>query len=175
MRELDPVDPALLDRRRRLLNVTAARTIAADPSAIWAVIGDHATWTTWHDDYEIHEPVGDQVTGVGARFRTSEWLIRSESVVARWEPDRVLGLQVVEASTWLRWLMRGYYTELDLEPAIVEGRPGCRVRYRVAMRATWLFWILGPYSLPQSLGSVLWAASASLRKLDRLITGPAAD
>ncbi len=165
MKALVPGGPVMLDGRWRLLRVTARRRIDATPATVWAVLSDHTTWTSWHEDYDEHEAITAQARGLGARFETKEWVLRSRVEVVRWEEGSVLGLTIVQARG-LRWLIRSYYTELAVEP--VDGEPGsCRVRYSSAFRGTWLFWLLAAYTIGYSLGSIYLDARSSLARLDR--------
>ena len=82
MRDFDPAGPELLGRWR-LLSISASRRFDVPAEAVWSAIGDHETWTSWHEDYDEHEALTAQVDGVGARFRTKEWILRSESEIVR--------------------------------------------------------------------------------------------
>ncbi|MEM7273274.1 MAG: SRPBCC family protein [Actinomycetota bacterium] len=164
MRDFDAAGPELVSGRR-LLKVDAARRVEAPAAAVWAVLADHSTWTDWHEDYDEHEALTDPAHGLGARFRTKEWVLRSESEIVRWEPEVALGLMIVRGG-WLRRLVRAYYSELVIEP---EGPSACTVRYRSGFRGTWLFWLLSAYSVGQALGGIYFDSRASLRKLERVV------
>ncbi|MEM9563913.1 MAG: SRPBCC family protein [Actinomycetota bacterium] len=147
--------------------MSASREIDASPAVVWSILSDHTTWTSWHEDYDEHEAITERVRGIGARFETKEWVLRSRAEIVRWEEGSVLGLTIVEARG-LRWLIRSYYTELAVEP--VGGRPGsCRVRYRTAFRGTVVFWLLSAYTIGHALGSIYVDARSSLRRLQHQI------
>ena len=168
MRPLVRAEPEILDRRWRLLSLRTSREVEATADQLWAVIGDHTTWTTWHEDYEEHEATTAQSTGNGARFATKEWIFRYESEMVRWEPGEAVGLAIVRAGR-LRWLIRSYYSEIRIEQT--TGEPSrCRVEYAVAFTGTWLFWLLAAYTVGHSLGIGYLDARSSLRKLDRYVT-----
>ncbi len=167
MRDFVWADPGLLRRRRRLLKVGASRTVDATADNVWNVIADHSTWPTWHADYDEHESITDHDDGLGARFRTKEWVLRSESEVSRWVPGRVIGLTVLRATAW-RWLVRSYYTEISIEPIGDEPRR-CRIRYDVAFTGTVLFWLLSAYAVGHALASIYWNAGSSLKNLERFL------
>lgn len=132
-------------------------------------MSDHRTWTDWHVDYEEHDPTSDQGEGLGARFNTKEWILRSESEITHWVPGRSVGLTLLHSKAW-RWLFRSYYSEIDIEP--VEGSPGqARVQYGVAFTGTLAFWLLAAYTVGYSLATIRWDAGSSLKGLDRLIAG----
>jgi hypothetical protein len=161
----------MLHRRWRLLKVTTSRQLEADPQVAWGVLSDHRTWTSWHEDYDHHESITPSVRGLGARFETKEWILRSRAEIVRWEDGAIVGLAIVEARG-LRWLIRRYYTELSVEP--VDELPGCcRVRYSVAFSGTWAFWLLSAYTVGYSLASIYLDARNSLANLDRYITSGA--
>ncbi len=163
----DPAGPDLLDGRWRLLRVSTRHQVDHAPAAVWDVISDHATWTEWHEDYEEHEAVGEQITGIGARFNTKEWLLRSELEIVRWEPGAVIGMTILRSNR-LRWLLRSYYSEVAIEP--VDGDPSSSsVRYSVGFTGTWAFWLLSAYTIGYSLSSIYYDARSSLRKLDRYL------
>ncbi len=167
MKSLDPAGPALLDRRRRLLKVTTEREIDATAEAIWAVISDHTTWTSWHEGYDEHVALTEQTSGLGAQFQTKEWVLLSESEIVRWEPTVAVGVTTLRARG-LRWLLKSYYSELVIEPVGGTDR-SCRVHYRAAFTGTWAFWLLSAYSVGQSLGIIYFDARSSLKKLDRYV------
>ena len=171
MRDFAAVEPGALDQKRRLLKVSTTRTVSASVEEVWTVIADPGTWVDWHDDYDVHRAEGDDEHGLGTQLYTRESLFRYESVVVRWEPNHVLGIMIVRGN-WLRWLIRQYYTQLELESVANEsGTSRCRIRYRVVMGGTPLFWLLSAYTVGQTLASVYFSARKSLRRLDQLLPG----
>ncbi|MEM7337511.1 MAG: SRPBCC family protein [Actinomycetota bacterium] len=167
MRPLDPAGPELTHGRWRLLRARAHREMPVAPAVAWAVISDHTTWTTWQADYRTHEAETPDSSGIGARFRTVEWVFHHRSEIVRWEPPVALGWTIVEAGS-LAWLLSRYYSELVVEP--VAGDPdSCVVRAQVAFSGTWLFWLLGAYTVGQSLATVTSDTRSSLRALERLV------
>ena len=169
MRDFSAIEPAVLQRRWRLLRVNASRDIDAAPDDVWAALADHRTWSTWHDDYDAHEPIGDRAEGLGARFRTKEWVLETESEVTVWRPGHAIGLTVVRAAGW-HWLLRSYRTEISIDP--VQGSADrSTVTYRVDFTGTVLFWLLAAYTVAYGLGSIYWSAAVSLKNLERLLHG----
>lgn len=163
----EPGGPEMLDGRWRLLKVTTKRRVDATPEDVWSVLADHSTWTAWQEDYEQHDPLTARTTGLGARFNTKEWVLRSEVEIVRWEPGRAIGTTVLRASS-LRWLIRRYYTELTIEP--IDGdHTACVVHYRTAFTGTWAFWLLSAYTVGQTLGSIYFDSRASLKNLERYL------
>lgn len=167
MRDFVVADPELLNKRRRLLKASASRTMAVPPDVVWRTLADHESWSTWHADYEEHRAITEKTSGLGARFRTKEWILVSESEITRWEPGSVIGLSVLRAVAW-RWLLRSHYSELRVEP--VEDDPqSTMVHYQVAFTGTILFWILSAYTIGYSLVTIHSDARSSLKKLEQVI------
>ncbi len=168
MRDFVVAEPSLLHQRRRLLRTRVTRDVDATPENVWQIVSDHTTWSDWHTDYDEHRAVAEQTEGLGARFLTTEWILKSESEITRWEPGHTIGLSVTRATGW-RWLLRSHYTEIRVEPA-PDGGPGARLHYGVAFTGTLLFWVLSAYSIGYALASSYWDAKASLKSLDRLLS-----
>lgn len=163
MRDFEHADQQLL-LTNRLLKVDVSEVIQASPASLWAIVSDHKTWPQWHDDYEQHEPITDQMTGLGTTFRSVEWwLLRSESEATRWEDGRVIGLTTRRATFW-RWLVRSSYNEIEIE-AVPNNPKESVVHYRAAFTGSIFFWILSGYALAHALIGLHLTAKSSLKKL----------
>lgn len=168
MREFEHAGPELLAQRRHWLRIKTSATIDAAPAEVWALLSDHQTWPTWHDDYEEHEAMTSQIEGLGAAFRSREWWkLRSESEITRWEEGKVVGLTLRRANVW-RWLVRSSYNELEIEP--MPNHPSqCIVHYRFVFTGTVLFWLLSASALGPALIGIYATGRSALRKLQRLV------
>lgn len=170
MRDFEPGEPKMIDRRGRL-KVSTERRIDTSAADVWSVISDHTTWTSWHQDYDEHEPLTTVTVGNGAQFRTKEWILVSETEIVRWEPDRAIGMTILR-SAGLRWMLRIYYSEIVIEPL---GPNSCTVRYSSAFIGTWLFWLLSAYTVGHTLGAIYLDSRATLEKLEsytKALNGP---
>ena len=93
-----------------LKEIDVRGTTAADPDAVWRLLGDSSTWPDWTpiDEYEPERPGGTDGTGEIRRFRTGRHRIREEIV------ERADGRRLTYAL--LSGLaLRDYRAEIDLD------------------------------------------------------------
>ena len=147
--------------------MSTSRTVAAPAAAVWQVIADHRTWTTWHAGYSEHEPIAERVRGLGAAFRTRDSGLRTETEITRWDDGSAVGLTLRRAQFW-RWLISQYYSEVEIADDDVAGT--ATVHYRAAFSGTVLFWLTSAYSVGHALVTIWWDAKRSLEGLERAVT-----
>ena len=111
------------------------RQIAADPSAVFVLLGDSSTWPSWTpiDRFEL-ERAGDPATGLGEvrLFHTGRITVREE-IIER-DPDRRLGYRLLGGLA-----VRDYVALIDLTPA--EGGTSMRWRTTFAAKVPGTGWI----------------------------------
>lgn len=95
-----------------------ART-SADPDAVWALLGDSATWPAWTpiESFELVRPTGPEGVGEIRSFTTGRVTVREEIV------ERVPGRRLTYVLL-AGLAVRDYRAEIDLTPA--DGGTGIR-------------------------------------------------
>ncbi len=100
-------------------------TTAADPDAVWRLLGDSATWPSWTpiDAYAPERPAGSDGLGEIRRFTTGRVEVREE-IVER-EERRRLTYALLSGLA-----LRDYRAEIDLVPS----SDGTAIRWHTTFR-----------------------------------------
>jgi uncharacterized protein YndB with AHSA1/START domain len=90
------------------------RTAAAEPAAVWRLLGDSSTWPSWTpiESCDIERPGGADCLGEVRAFKTGRVRVREEIVECR--PGRRLSYTLLSGLP-----IRDYRADIDLTP-----RPG---------------------------------------------------
>src|SRR5215218_4674556 len=97
-------------------------TTTAHPSAVYALLRDGATWTTWGplDSFELERPGAGEPEGLGAVRVFRSGRVTGRDTVAELVPDRRFSYPHVSNLP-----IRDYRADVDLEPA----EQGTRIRW----------------------------------------------
>jgi uncharacterized protein YndB with AHSA1/START domain len=108
-----------------LQEIDVRATTAADPDAVWRLLGDSSTWPQWTriDAYALERPGDGDGLGEIRRFTTGRYRVREE-IVER-EPRRRLTYTLLSGLP-----LRDYRAEIDVEPA--DG--GAAIRWHTTFR-----------------------------------------
>ena len=109
------------------IRVQKSIDIAASPSAVWAIIADHANWPTWFTTLDAVEVVGS-ATGVGGGRRVTVKKLALDEQFTAWDVDQHFAFAVVKSKIPILDTMA--------ESVRIEStETGCRVGYRQGLQA----------------------------------------
>jgi uncharacterized protein YndB with AHSA1/START domain len=111
-----------------LQEIDVRGTTAADPAAVWRLLGDSSTWPSWTpiEHFELEQSGGIDRIGEIRSFTTGSITVR-ERIVER-DPERRLTYALLSGLA-----VRDYRAEVDLTPAAGGGTD---IRWHTTFRAS---------------------------------------
>lgn len=111
-----------------MIDIDIRTTTSADPTAVWALLGDSATWPSWTpiETFERLRAGGPDGLGEIRLFTTGRVTVREEIVERR--PERRLSYELLGGLA-----VRGYRADIDLTPG--PGGQGTEIRWHTTFTA----------------------------------------
>ena len=111
MPTLEPVGPDFVDTARRRAH--AQREIDAPVAAVWELVDDQSTWTSWFRGMTRCEVTSEEDRGLDSTRIVQIDKLRADERIVRHEPERAWGFTVVGTNIPMA---RRLYEQLELEP-----------------------------------------------------------
>lgn len=146
------------------VKISAVREMATTADRVFAALANHEAWPNWFDAIDRVDVLGEQREGIGARRSVylARRRIRIDEEFIEWEPEKVWGFTVVEATGPFRLLV----TLNERVTIQVIGPDRVRVTYLMALkprgRSKLLFDKVLRRGLEKNLGSALDELGRSL-------------
>lgn len=161
MPELTPVDISFAETASRRIEVE--QDIDASASAIWAVLTDNSTWTTWFEDLTKCEWTSEQTSGVGATRQVAFGPMEVDEEFIAWDENERWAFMVTKTNLALAKRM---LEMIELEDIGSKKSPKTRVRYTGAFQPHILTFL--PFPLFKMQIKRSWARA--FVNLDKYIT-----
>lgn len=78
--------------------VVVERTVEASPEAIWTVLSDNTTWTSWFTGMSRCDSTSSPATGIGSTRTVKVGPLVAEERFISWEPNKLWGFSVIRTN-----------------------------------------------------------------------------
>lgn len=96
MPTLEPVDTDFVTPAPR--TIVVEQEIAADPAAVWAVLTDNDSWTTWYPNMNSCITTSDPGHGVGATRSVAVGSLKADERFVAWDEPKLWAFTIVKTN-----------------------------------------------------------------------------